>query len=683
MIAPSCRYLDCGKGRFGVNGYHLTKSGAKRRGEYMIRKRRMDMKVTLKDGSIKEYSQPMSVIDIAADISSGLARMACGGEIDGESVDLRTVVDKDCSLNILTARDEKGLAALRHTASHVMAQAVKRLYPDAKLAIGPSIADGFYYDIDFASPISAEDMDKIEAEMKKIIKEALPLERFTLPRDEALALMGEKEEPYKVELIEDLPEGEEISFYRQGEFTDLCAGPHLMNTKDVGKAYKLTSLAGAYWRGNEHNKMLTRIYATAFAKKEDLEAYLTMIEEAKKRDHRKLGRELGLFMMHDAGPGFPFFLPKGMVLKNTLLEYWREIHKKAGYVEISTPIIMNRSLWETSGHWDHYKNNMYTTVIDDQDYCVKPMNCPGGVLVYASEPRSYRDLPLRMGEIGLVHRHEKSGQLHGLMRVRCFNQDDAHIFMTPDQIKDEIMGVARLINQVYTLFGFKYYVELSTRPEDSMGSDEDWEMATEGLKGALDELGLDYVVNEGDGAFYGPKIDFHLVDAIGRTWQCGTIQLDFQMPQRFELEYQGADGEKHRPIMIHRVLFGSIERFIGILIEHFAGAFPAWLAPVQVKVLPISDKFSEYADQVRKQLDEAGIRVELDTRSEKIGYKIREAQMQRIPYMLIVGQKEQEEGLVAVRSRVAGDEGQKPLSEFLASLKDEIASKAIRETEAS
>ncbi len=683
MIAPSCRYLDCGKGRFGVNGNHLTKSGAKRRGEYMIRKRRMDMKVTLKDGSIKEYSQPMSVIDIAADISSGLARMACGGEIDGESVDLRTVVDKDCSLNILTARDEKGLAALRHTASHVMAQAVKRLYPDAKLAIGPSIADGFYYDIDFASPISAEDMDKIEAEMKKIIKEALPLERFTLPRDEALALMGEKEEPYKVELIEDLPEGEEISFYRQGEFTDLCAGPHLMNTKDVGKAYKLTSLAGAYWRGNEHNKMLTRIYATAFAKKEDLEAYLTMIEEAKKRDHRKLGRELGLFMMHDAGPGFPFFLPKGMVLKNTLLEYWREIHKKAGYVEISTPIIMNRSLWETSGHWDHYKNNMYTTVIDDQDYCVKPMNCPGGVLVYASEPRSYRDLPLRMGEIGLVHRHEKSGQLHGLMRVRCFNQDDAHIFMTPDQIKDEIMGVARLINQVYTLFGFKYYVELSTRPEDSMGSDEDWEMATEGLKGALDELGLDYVVNEGDGAFYGPKIDFHLVDAIGRTWQCGTIQLDFQMPQRFELEYQGADGEKHRPIMIHRVLFGSIERFIGILIEHFAGAFPAWLAPVQVKVLPISDKFSEYADQVRKQLDEAGIRVELDTRSEKIGYKIREAQMQRIPYMLIVGQKEQEEGLVAVRSRAAGDEGQKPLSEFLASLKDEIASKAIRETEAS
>ena len=640
------------------------------------------MNVTLKDGSFKEYSQPMSVIDIAADISSGLARMACAGEIDGEAVDLRTMVDKDCSLNILTAKDEKGLAALRHTASHVMAQAVKRLYPDAKLAIGPSIADGFYYDIDFATPISAEDLEKIEAEMKKIIKEALPLERFTLPRDEALELMRKKEEPYKVELIEDLGEGEEISFYKQGEFTDLCAGPHLMNTKEVGKAYKLTSLAGAYWRGDEHNKMLTRIYATAFSKKEELEEYLTMIEEAKKRDHRKLGRELGLFMMHDAGPGFPFFLPKGMTLKNTLLDYWREIHKKAGYVEISTPIILNQSLWETSGHWDHYKNNMYTTTIDDQDYCVKPMNCPGGVLVYASEPRSYRDLPLRMGEIGLVHRHEKSGQLHGLMRVRCFNQDDAHIFMTPDQIKTEIMGVARLINEVYTLFGFKYHVELSTRPEDSMGSDEDWEMATEGLRAALDELGLDYVVNEGDGAFYGPKIDFHLVDAIGRTWQCGTIQLDFQLPQRFELEYQGADGEKHRPIMIHRVLFGSIERFIGILIEHFAGAFPAWLAPVQVKVLPISDKFAQYGESVRKKLEEEGIRVELDTRSEKIGYKIREAQMQKIPYMLIVGQKEQEEGKVSVRSRGAGDEGQKSLAEFVETLKAEIASKSIRTAEA-
>jgi threonyl-tRNA synthetase len=637
------------------------------------------MKITLKDGSVKEYAQAMSVLDIASDISAGLARVACAGEVDGERVDLRTVVDKDCTLNILTAKDEGGLATLRHTASHVMAQAIKRLYPEAKLAIGPSIADGFYYDIDFASPIAAEDLEKIEAEMKKIVKEALPIERFTLPRNEAIALMKEKEEPYKVELIEDLPEGEEISFYRQGDFTDLCAGPHLMNTKEVGKAYKLTSIAGAYWRGDEHNKMLTRIYATAFGKKEELEAYLTMLEEAKKRDHRKLGKELGLFMMHDAGPGFPFFLPKGMVLKNTLLDYWRQLHKKAGYVEISTPIILNRSLWETSGHWDHYKNNMYTTVIDGQDYAIKPMNCPGGVLTYASEPRSYRDLPLRMGELGIVHRHEKSGQLHGLMRVRCFTQDDAHIFMTPEQIKDEIMGVAKLINEVYTLFGFKYHVELSTRPEDSMGSDEDWEMATEGLRSALDALGLDYVVNEGDGAFYGPKIDFHLVDAIGRTWQCGTIQLDFQLPQRFELEYQGADGEKHRPIMIHRVVFGSIERFIGILIEHFAGAFPTWLAPVQVKVLPISDKYADYAEKVRKQLDDAGIRVEVDTRAEKIGYKIREAQMQKVPYMVIVGQKEEEEGLVSVRSRFAGDEGQKNPEEFIKALKEEIDSKIQRE----
>ncbi len=639
------------------------------------------MKITLKDGSVKEYSQPMSIVDVAKDLSEGLGRVACVGEVNGETADLRTVLEEDCTLNILTARDEKGLAALRHSASHVMAQAVKRLYPEAKLAIGPSIADGFYYDIDFAEPVAAEELEKIEAEMKRIVKEALPIERFSLPREEAIAFMKEKQEPYKVELIEDLPEGEEISFYKQGEFTDLCAGPHLMSTKDVGKAYKLTSIAGAYWRGDEHNKMLTRLYATAFSKKEELEAYLTMIEEAKKRDHRKLGRELGLFMMHEAGPGFPFFLPKGMVLKNTLLEYWREIHKKAGYVEVSTPVILNRSLWETSGHWDHYKNNMYTTVIDEQDYAVKPMNCPGGMLTYASEPRSYRDLPLRMGELGLVHRHEKSGQLHGLMRVRCFTQDDAHIFMTPEQIKDEIMGVAKLIDSVYTLFGFQYHVELSTRPEDSMGSDEDWEMATEGLRSALAELGLDYVVNEGDGAFYGPKIDFHLVDAIGRTWQCGTIQLDFQMPQRFELEYIGADGEKHRPIMIHRVAFGSIERFIGILIEHFAGAFPTWLAPVQVKVLPISDKFMDYARQVTERLDQSGIRVELDVRSEKIGYKIREAQMQKVPYMLVVGQKEAEDGVVAVRSRFLGDEGQKSLEEFITAIKEEIGSKEIRKVE--
>ena len=639
------------------------------------------MKVTLKDGSVKEYAQAMSVIDIAKDLSEGLARAACAGEVDGEVVDLRTVVDHDAAVNILTAKDEKGLAALRHTTSHVMAQAVKRLYPNTKLAIGPSIADGFYYDMEFETPLTSDDFEKIEAEMKKIVKEDVKSERFTLPREKAIEFMKEKEEPYKVELIEDLPEGEEISFYQQGEFVDLCAGPHLMSTKEVGKAFKIMSLAGAYWRGDEHNQMLTRLYATAFAKKDELEAYITMMEEAKKRDHRKLGKELGLFMMHEAGPGFPFFLPKGMVLKNTLLDYWREIHKKAGYVEISTPVILNRSLWETSGHWDHYKDNMYTTVIDEQDYAVKPMNCPGGVLVYASEPRSYRDLPLRLGELGLVHRHEKSGQLHGLMRVRCFTQDDAHIFMTPEQIKEEIKGVAQLIDSVYSLFGFQYHVELSTRPEDSMGSDEDWEMATDGLRSALDEMGLDYVVNEGDGAFYGPKIDFHLVDAIGRTWQCGTIQLDFQLPQRFELEYIGADGEKHRPIMIHRVAFGSIERFIGILIEHFAGAFPTWLAPVQVKVLPISDKYLDYAGKVKAALDEAGIRAELDVRSEKIGYKIREAQKNKIPYMLVVGQKEEEEGVVAVRSRFKGDEGQRSLDAFIEGLKKEIASREARAVE--
>ncbi|RGE13828.1 threonine--tRNA ligase [Lachnospiraceae bacterium OF11-28] len=641
----------------------------------------MNMKVTLKDGSFKEYAQPMAVIDIAKDISEGLARMACVAEIDGEVKDLRTIVDKDCTLNIFTAKDPEGLAALRHTASHVMAQAIKRIWPGTKLAIGPSIADGFYYDIDRDEPVTSDDLAKIEAEMKKIIKEALPLERFELPRAEAIALMKEKNEPYKVELIEDLPEDSIISFYKQGEFTDLCAGPHLMNTKEVGKAFKLMNIAGAYWRGSEKNKMLTRIYATAFAKKEDLDAYVTMMEEAKKRDHRKLGKELGLFMMSDAGPGFPFFLPKGMILKNTLLDYWREIHKKAGYVEISTPIILNRSLWETSGHWDHYKNNMYTTVIDGEDYAIKPMNCPGGVLVYASEPRSYRDLPLRMGELGIVHRHEKSGQLHGLMRVRCFTQDDAHIFMTPEQIRDEIKNVAGLINQVYSLFGFKYHVELSTRPEDSMGSDEDWELATNSLQGALDDLGLDYVINEGDGAFYGPKIDFHLVDAIGRTWQCGTIQLDFQLPQRFELEYIGADGEKHRPIMIHRVCFGSIERFIGILIEHFAGAFPTWLAPVQVKVLPISEKYEEYAKSVKAALDAADIRAEIDLRSEKIGYKIREAQGQKIPYMLVVGQKEQADGTVSVRSRFKGDEGAEDLNVFIANIKAEIAGRVNRPVE--
>ena len=638
------------------------------------------MIITLKDGSTKEYSEPKSIIEIAADISEGLARMACAGEVNGEVEDLRTVIDKDCNLSILTFNDEGGKAAFRHTTSHIMAQAIKRLYPDTKLAIGPSIADGFYYDVDRETPLTSEDLEKIEAEMKKIVKEDLKLERFELPRAEAIAFMKEKEEPYKVELIEDLPEDAVISFYRQGEFTDLCAGPHLMSTKPV-KAFKLTSLAGAYWRGSEKNKMLQRIYGTAFTKKAELEEYLHMIEEAKKRDHRKLGKELGLFMMSEDGPGFPFFLPKGMDLKNALMDYWREIHRKAGYVEISTPIILNRRLWETSGHWDHYKENMYTTVIDDEDYAIKPMNCPGGVLVYKSEPRSYRDLPLRLAEVGLVHRHEKSGQLHGLMRVRCFNQDDAHIFMTPEQIKDEIKGVANLIDQVYKLFGFKYHVELSTRPEDSMGSDEDWEVATEGLRGALDDLGLDYVVNEGDGAFYGPKIDFHLEDSIGRTWQCGTIQLDFQLPQRFELEYTGADGEKHRPIMIHRVVYGSVERFIGILIEHFAGAFPTWLAPVQVKVLPISDKYMDYANKVLDELKEAGIRVEIDTRAEKIGYKIREARLQKIPYMLVVGAKEEEEGKVSVRSRFLGDEGAKDLGEFITSIKAEIKSRENRKVE--
>lgn len=637
------------------------------------------MIITLKDGSTREYDQSKSIYEIAQDISEGLARVACAGEVDGEVQDLRTVLDHDCALNILTAGDEKGLAALRHTASHVLAEAVKSLYPEAKLAIGPSIDTGFYYDFEH-EPFSQEDLEEIEREMKRIIKKGARLERFTKPRDQAIAYFQEKEEPYKVELIQDLPEDAEISFYSQGDFTDLCAGPHLMSTKGV-KAFKLLHCSGAYWRGNEKNQMLTRIYGTAFGKKEELKAYLEQLEEAKKRDHRKLGKELGLFMMREEGPGFPFFLPKGMVLKNTLLDYWREVHDKAGYVEVSTPIILSRHLWETSGHWDHYKENMYTTVIDEADFAIKPMNCPGGILVYQSEPRSYRDLPLRMGELGIVHRHEKSGQLHGLMRVRCFTQDDAHIFMTPDQIREEIKGVARLIDEVYQLFGFKYHVELSTRPENSMGSDEDWNMATEALRGALDDLGLNYVVNEGDGAFYGPKIDFHLEDSIGRTWQCGTIQLDFQLPLRFQCEYIGADGEKHRPIMIHRVAFGSIERFIGILIEHFAGAFPTWLSPVQVKVLPISDKYMEYGQSVLKTLKEAGIRAEIDTRAEKIGYKIREARLQKIPYMLVVGAKEEEEGKVSVRSRFLGDEGMKDLESFILSVKEEIKAREIREIE--
>ena len=573
------------------------------------------------------------------------------------------------------AETNEELKVVRHTCAHILAQAVKRLYPETKLAIGPAIDKGFYYDFDREGGFTPEDLEALEAEMKKIVKENIKLETFTKPRAEAIEFMRELGEPYKVELIEDLPEDSVISFYRQGDFTDLCAGPHILYTKGV-KAFKLTSLAGAYWRGNEKNKMLTRIYGTAFLSKDELAEYLTMLEEAKKRDHRKLGRELGIFTMMDEGPGFPFFLPNGMVLKNTLIDYWRQIHTREGYVEISTPIMLNRHLWETSGHWDHYKENMYTTVIDDTDFAVKPMNCPGGMLVYKYEPRSYRDLPMRVGELGLVHRHEKSGQLHGLMRVRCFTQDDAHIFMTQEQIPSEIKGVISIIDEVYKLFGFKYHVELSTRPENSMGSDEDWEIATEGLKSALDDLGLPYVVNEGDGAFYGPKIDFHLEDSIGRTWQCGTIQLDFQLPQRFEAEYTGEDGEKHRPIMIHRVVFGSIERFIGILIEHFAGKFPVWLAPVQVKVLPVSEKSHDYASKVYEELKASGLRCEIDRRDEKIGYKIREAQLMKIPYMIIVGENESANGTISVRSRDRGDLGSAKTADFIAEIKEEIEKKA-------
>ena len=638
------------------------------------------MKITLKDGSVKEYSEAKSVYEIAADISEGLARMATAGEVNGEVIDLRTKIDQDCELTIHTFQSQEGAHAFRHTTSHILAQAVKRLFPDTKLAIGPAIDDGFYYDFDREVPFTTEDLETIEKEMKKIVKEDLKIEQFTLPREEAIALMKEKEEPYKVELIEDLPEDAVISFYKQGEFTDLCAGPHLLSTKSV-KAFKLTSLAGAYWRGSEKNKMLTRIYGTSFTKKADLDEYLAKIEEAKKRDHRKLGKELGLFTILEEGPGFPIFLPKGMILKNTLIDYWREVHTRAGYVEISTPIMLNKQLWETSGHWAHYKENMYTTVIDEEDFAIKPMNCPGGILVYKTEPHSYRDLPLRMGELGTVHRHEKSGALHGLMRVRSFTQDDAHIFMTREQIKDEIKGVARLIDEVYSLFGFKYHVELSTKPEDSMGSQEDWDIATDALRSALDELQLPYVINDGDGAFYGPKIDFHLEDTLGRTWQCGTIQLDFQLPLRFEMEYIAADGEKHRPIMVHRVVFGSIERFIGILIEHFAGAFPTWLAPEQVKVLPISEKYHEYANEVAAKLKEAKIRCSVDERSEKIGYKIRDARLNKIPYMLVVGAKEQEEGVVSVRSRFLGDEGQRSLDTFIAEITEEIKNRTIRKVE--
>ena len=566
----------------------------------------------------------------------------------------------------------------RHSTSHVLAQAVKRLYPESKLAIGPAIEDGFYYDIDSEVTFTPEVLEKLEEEMRRICKEKLPIERFELPREEAIKFMADRDEPYKVELIEDLPEGEAISFYKQGEFTDLCAGPHLDNTGRIkGNAIKLMNCTGAYWRGDSSRKMLQRIYGTCFMKKEELQAYLDRLEEAKRRDHRKLGRELGLFMMNEAGPGFPFFLPNGMTLKNTLIDYWREVHKRYGYVEISTPIILNRELWERSGHWDHYKANMYTTVIDEQDYAIKPMNCPGGMLVYENEPHSYRDLPLRVGELGLVHRHELSGALHGLFRVRCFTQDDAHIFMTPEQMKDEIKGVVKLFDEVYSTFGLKYEIELSTMPEDHIGTVEQWEHNQEILKEAITEMGKSFTINEGDGAFYGPKLDFHLSDSIGRTWQCGTIQLDSQLPERFELEYVGEDGAKHRPVMIHRVVLGSIERFIGVITEHFAGAFPTWLAPVQVKVMPITDRTAEYAKKVAAELESAGVRVETDLRNEKIGYKIREAQSKKIPYMLNVGDKEAEAGTDPVPTRAGGDLGAVALAEFQAKLLEEIRTRSL------
>lgn len=635
------------------------------------------IKITLKDGSVKEFENAVSAADITKEISMGLYRNACSCKINGEVKDLRTTVDTDCNFEVLTFDDADGKKTFNHTASHIMAQAVKRLYPNVKLTIGPAIDSGFYYDFDTETPFSPEDLEKIEKEMKAIVKEGLDIEKFELEPSEAIKLMEEKKEPYKVELINEHAEkGEPISFYKQGEFTELCAGPHLMDMKVV-KAFKLTNCTGAYWRGDAKNKMLCRVYGTAFPKASMLEEHLTMLEEAKKRDHRKIGKELELFTIMEEGPGFPFFLPKGMILKNTLVDYWREIHREAGYDEIQSPMMLNRALWERSGHWDHYKENMYTTVIDDTDFAVKPMNCPGGILVYKTKMHSYKDLPLRMGELGLVHRHELSGALHGLMRVRCFTQDDAHILMTREQIKDEIKGVVSLINKVYSTFGFEYHIELSTQPEDSMGAKEDWDIATDALRDAITELGYDYEVNEGDGAFYGPKLDFHLTDCLGRTWQCGTIQLDFQLPERFELEYVGSDGEKHRPIMIHRVVFGSIERFIGILTEHFAGAYPVWLAPVQVKLLPIADRHLDYLYDVKKALEAKGIRCEIDDRSEKIGFKIRSAQLEKVPYMLLAGDKDIENNTISVRSRKNGDEGAATLDEFLARILDEIETKAL------
>ena len=631
------------------------------------------VKIQLRD-DIREYENGVTPYQIAESISAGLARVACAAKIDGKGCDLRTPIENDCAVEILTFDDPYGKKAFWHSTSHVLAQAVKRLFPDVKLTIGPAIDEGFYYDFDSEEPFTPDVLEKLEAEMKKVVKENEKIERFTLPREEAIAFMKERNEPYKVELIEDLPEGEVISFYRQGEFVDLCAGPHLMSTGTI-KAFKLTQCNSAYWRGDAKNKTLQRVYGISYTKKDELEAYLTRIEEAKKRDHRKLGKELGLFALLDEGPGFPFFLPKGMVLRNALLEYWREVHKRYGYVEISTPMILNRALWERSGHWDHYKENMYTTVIDDTDFAIKPMNCPGGMLVYKLEPHSYRDLPLRMAELGLVHRHELSGALHGLFRVRCFTQDDAHIFMTWDQMKDEIENVVRLFDEVYSVFGLSYQIEVSTMPEDHIGDVKDWDFATETLEAAIKEMGKDYVINEGDGAFYGPKLDFHLADSLGRTWQCGTIQLDMQLPERFELEYTGADNEKHRPVMIHRVVLGSVERFIGVITEHFAGAFPLWLSPVQVSVIPISNAFNDYAQEVRDRLDAAGIRVEADLRNETMKLKIREAQLQKTPYMLVVGEREQNENAASVRNRKGENLGAMSVDEVIAKLRREIDDK--------
>ncbi len=628
--------------------------------------------IELKDGSKRQYENGTNVREIAASISEGLARDIVGARLNGKVVELKTPIEEDGKIEFLKFDAMDGKDIFWHTSTHIMAQAIKRLHPEAKLAIGPALENGFYYDIDLEYRLAQEDLEKIEDEMKKIVKEGFEVRRFELPADEAIALMKSKNEDYKVELIEDLRDkGENISFYEQGEFVDLCAGPHLDNTKRV-KAFKLTSVAGAYWRGDQANKMLQRVYGIAFEKKKDLDEYLTMLEEAKKRDHRKLGKELDLFVLLDEGPGFPFFLPNGTTLKNELMKYWREVHRKAGYVEVETPIILNRELWERSGHWFNYKENMYTVQIDDQDFAIKPMNCPGGMLSYKTKMRSYKDFPIRMGEVGRVHRHELSGALHGLMRVRAFTQDDAHIFMLEEQIKDEIKCVAGLIDEVYKKFGFTYHVELSTRPEKFLGKIEDWDHNEAQLKAALDELGLDYKINEGDGAFYGPKIDFHLRDAIGRTWQCGTIQLDSQLPERFDLTYTGRDGEKHRPIMIHRVAYGSIERFIGILIEHYAGKFPVWLAPVQAKILPISDKFMDYAKALEQKLFDAEVRIALDDRAEKIGYKIREAQMEKVPYMIIVGEKEVEEGNISIRLRDTG--------ETISMSADEFVAKVVKET---